>query len=71
MDLQQFVEAKRKLEWDLAVAIQAEVRKFEEATGQTPSGITVQMVPLVRALGLGAGDRKHLVGSVSVDTPLE
>jgi hypothetical protein len=68
MDLEQFVEAKRELERDLAAAIQAQIQKFEEATGRTPIFVDVDMEDVTE---LGNPRRKFVVGAVRTDVPLE
>jgi hypothetical protein len=68
MDLEQFVEAKRNLERNLAAVIQQEIRKFEEATGRTPSYVDVDMEDDTQ---IGSTHRKFIVGAVRTDVPLE
>jgi hypothetical protein len=68
MDLEQFVEAKRELERNLGAAIQAEIDRFEEATGRTPIFIDVDMEDVTE---VGAARRKFIVATVRTDVPLE
>jgi hypothetical protein len=68
MELEQFIAAKRDLEQNLAAAIQAEVNKFEEATGRTPIYIDVDMVGIAPD---GSPRRKFIIESVRTDVPLE
>jgi hypothetical protein len=68
MELEQFITAKRDLEQNLAAAIQAELNKFEEATGRTPIYIDIDMV------GIASDDnprRKFIIESVRTDVPLD
>jgi hypothetical protein len=68
MDLEQFVEAKRGLEQQLADAIQSEIRKFEEATGRSPVFVDVDMEDVTEP---GSPRRKFAVSAVRTDVPLE
>jgi hypothetical protein len=68
MDLEQFVEAKRELERNLAEAIQTEIRKFEEVTGKTPIYVDVEMVAIEHE---GDQQRRFIVGSVRTEVALE
>jgi hypothetical protein len=68
MDLDQFVAAKHELEQNLVAAIQAEINKFEEATGRTPIYLDVDMVGMTPE---GSTQRKFIVESVRSEVPLE
>jgi hypothetical protein len=68
MDLEQFVEAKRELERELARAIDAEIRKFEKATGRTPIFVDVDMEDVTE---LGSRQRRFAVGTVRTEIPLD
>ena len=68
MNIEQFIEAKRKLERDVANAIQAEIDKFESATGRTPSYVDVEMIAVELN---GHPLRRFVVGSVRSEIPLE
>jgi hypothetical protein len=64
INLEQYVEAKRSLERDLAALIQEEINKFETITGQSPYRLSVNMVSLI---SLGDSKPKYLVASVDAD----
>jgi hypothetical protein len=68
MDLEQFIDAKRELERNLAAAIQSEIDKFAEATGRTPIFVDVDMEDVTE---VGSAKRKFVVGVVRTDVPLE
>jgi hypothetical protein len=68
MDLEQFIKAKRELERSLALAIQAEIEKFEQTTGRTPIFVDVEMEDVTQ---VGSAQRKFIVESVRTDIPLE
>jgi hypothetical protein len=68
MDIEQFIEAKRTLERNVAGAIQAEIDKFESSTGRTPSYVDVEMI----AVEMNAHPtRRFMVGSVRSEIPLD
>ncbi len=68
MDIEQFIEAKRVLERNVANAIQAEIDKFESATGRTPSYVDVEMIAVEMNTHPA---RRFMVGSVRSEIPLE
>lgn len=68
MELEQFIAAKRDLEKSLAAAIQAELDKFEKATGRSPIYVDVDMIAITPD---GSPRRKFIVESVRTDVPLE
>ncbi|HJV53162.1 MAG TPA: hypothetical protein VJ652_16970 [Noviherbaspirillum sp.] len=68
MNIEEFIEAKRALDQNIALSIQAEIDKFECATGRTPSYIDVEMIAIEKE---GSPKRRFTVGTVRSEVPLE
>ncbi|HJW56408.1 hypothetical protein [Noviherbaspirillum autotrophicum] len=68
MDIEEFIEAKRTLDQNVAISIQAEIDKFERATGRTPSYIDVEMIAIEKE---GTPKRRFTVGTVRSEVPLD
>lgn len=68
MNIEEFIEAKRRMDQDIAIAVQAEIDKFEKATGRTPSYVDVEMIAIERE---GNPKRRFTVGTVQTEVPLE
>lgn len=67
LTVEQFVEAKRKLEQDLALVVQRRVSEFEQAIGYSPSWIQIELAE-VQAIGQPT---RHIVSRVLVAVPLD
>lgn len=68
MDLKQYVEAKRALERKLAEMISAELKAFEDLTGQSPRYVSVNMMSIHSFIDPNG---RYVVGDVRVDAPVE
>lgn len=68
MDLKEYIEAKRALERKLAEMISAELKAFEDLTGQSACGVSVCMQQFQKLADPAAG---YFVRSVRVDAPVE
>lgn len=68
MDIEEFIEAKRALDQNVAIAVQAEIDKFEKATGRTPSYVDVEMIAIEKE---NSQKRRFTVGTVKTEVPLD
>ena len=68
MDIEEFIEAKRTLDQNVAISVQAEIDKFERVTGRTPSYIDVEMIAIEKE---GSPKRRFTVGAVRSEIPLD
>lgn len=68
MDIEEFIAAKRTLDQNVAIAVQAEIDKFEKITGRTPSYIDVEMIALEKE---NDPKRRFTVGTVRTEVPLD
>jgi len=67
MEIEDFRTAKREMEDEMATAIHAAIRKFEERTGYTPENVSVT---IVETTSMGADKKQYALGEVRTRVPI-